>query len=372
MKILIIGAGPRALSVAIYALHKGIEPILIDPNPLGSWLSTPSLPDTLMRSPTSFDLVSFLDRQDFSYWRLDTFLNCVVNYNTQEDIEANTDLVLRTDFTKYLEFCLEAILLRGGSLVKSRVASFSNKHVRLDTEEVITGDAVVFAIGACTANKVPVWVNSNKLYDKLVPLPKTKSITNSSVAVIGSGQSAAEYALYLLSNGCSITWITEDKYKTTRYPVPTYMDWGPRSALGPYYRSLRGDTSLSESYLASVKQWQPSLTPEVVLALEPYASSIHKVDPLNNEEIADSLSSADYIVACTGPNPSIDNIPNNELIHRLPSNTNFPLLINGMRTLSGLYFTGLLAMRFDGTRQGSVVSAGLSAKEIVEDITSDN
>ena len=75
MNITIIGAGPRGLSLALYALFKNYKVTLIDSNPLHTWASDYLISDLEMKSPLSFDLVTYIkELQEFSlsnYLKLD-------------------------------------------------------------------------------------------------------------------------------------------------------------------------------------------------------------------------------------------------------------------------------------------------------------
>jgi thioredoxin reductase len=56
MNITIIGAGPRGLSIALYALYKNYNVTLIDSTPLHTWTSNYLISDLEMRSPLSYKI----------------------------------------------------------------------------------------------------------------------------------------------------------------------------------------------------------------------------------------------------------------------------------------------------------------------------
>jgi hypothetical protein len=239
--------------------------------------------------------------------------------------------------------------------------------IRLNNRNILRVDAVVVATGSNSAPKVPNWISRTEHYAKL--LDKREVLINPpknrSLMVVGSGQAAGEYVSYLADDN-NVIWLTNKDYRIDQYPAPTYKEWGPMTALGPYYRSFHGDTSLQESYLKSIKMWQPSITPKLYEELEAKKDSIVKLRPDSIRDI--EVDRVDHIVIATGFKTSLSSNPLFNNIDPLPSDPNFPLLVKGFRTPSGIYFTGQLALRYDGPRQASVISAGLTAKEILEDM----
>lgn len=366
----IVGSGPRALSVAIYAEALGKKVYLIDPKPFSAWEYPNILPDLRMRSPISFDLVSFLG-EDFKAWRLDSFLGTPYNYISQQDIEASSCQLTRAEFLQYLNYCFNKLISRGVKHVPQSAIALGKDWIRLSDKSVLELEAVVVATGSNSIGKVPSWISRTQHYEKLLSTQQIVELNPSGkeYAVVGSGQAAGEYVSYLAANN-KVYWITNKDYKIEQYPAPSFKDWGPKSALGEYYRYFRGDVSLQEAYLKAVKEWQPSITPSLFEDLSKHSSNIVEIRVESIKDITLLMDRVDSIVVCTGFKTSIQSSSLLNEVQRLPSDPNFPLLLSGFRSTSGIYFTGQLALRYDGPRQSSLVSAGITAKEILEDIYS--
>jgi hypothetical protein len=364
----IVGSGPRALSIAIYAQHLGKKVTLIDPQPLSAWKTPKILPDLEMRSPITFDLVTFLG-EDFSAWRLDKFLGTPYTYTSQQEAEACPCFLNRKEFLSYLEHVLGRLVSRGASLITQGAIAVGRNWVRLADKSLLEFDAVVIANGSNSIGKVPTWISKTQHYEKLISTEEVvnKQPQDSLYVVVGSGQAAGEYVSYI-AQANRVFWLTNKDYRIDQYPSPTYKEWGPKSALGSYYREFHGDSSLQEQYLKGVKTWQPSITPSLHKELEERSDSITEIRVESVREVNQIMDDADQILICTGFKSSLKATPMLNAIQALPSDPNFPLLLSGFRSTSGLYFTGQLALRYDGPRQASVISAGLTAKEILEDI----
>lgn len=360
--IAVVGAGPRGLPVALLAANHGLKVALLDGNPLSTW-SPERMLDLQMRSPTSFHLFSGLP--NYEQYGLDSFLGLPhVPYETQQALEACPRTLTRKQFYEYLRHIF-SVVVQHVDFIRDDVVSVGGTTIKT-TRDQLEATYTVLSRGNTSARVPPIWMNSHP--NVLTPAqalqlaPHTKSI-----AIVGSGQLAAEYAVWL-SQQNTVYWITKtvDKPRVARYPAPTWTDWGPRSALSSYYRGLTSDTQRL-TYLESVRAWQPSITPEVAALID--SPSIHRVVAATTAELDEALSS-DYLLLCTGPLLTTRELPLTNIVGH-PQLANLPLVTDSFRLAApndNVYLTGLLSIGWDGPRQASVVSAGLTAQEIVGDV----
>lgn len=370
MKITVVGAGPRGLSVALYALHKQHKVTLIDPLPLHTWTSNYLIEDLEMRSPVTFDLVTFIEElQEFSLFR---YLGYALSFsNIQSTIEACDIKVTRKEFCDYLNW-IYTYISKKAKIIKQTVVSVEGNNVKLSNGKLVKGEAIVFCTGYKGKENNPSWLSKTNFSNKRIRLTNVLNSPNDYInkkwLVIGSGQGAAEQVNYFSSLKGDVYWAVKKIPKVNQYPAPNYQLWGSKSALGDYYRRL---TNYKErlNYLAKVKQWQPSITPYISSKLQSanYKQIIVKdYSEVNNLEV-------DYVSLASGVTPNINSLP--MLVPSNPYLANFPDITNHFKINypnTNWYISGILATAFDGPRQHSLISAGLTAKEIIEDIECGN
>lgn len=359
--LIIIGLGPRGLGLILRAIQSGIKVVGIDPFPLSTWTPPNIIKDMYMRSPITFDLVTFQkDLQEFS---LANYLDEEINIDklNQREVESNITIVHRTDFNNYLKEIWGYIKPRI-EYIPEKAISISNRTVTLSNNEVIDGSIVV-ASGNNSKLNVPIWnrryISEGKSSNYKRFLDKKVS-TKNHIAVIGSGQNAAEVAYDFKKRGYKVTILTKHKSKVDKYPLPTYKDLGVRTALGDYYRRLPLKDKVN--YLKDIKKWQPSITPYIDSKLKEF--KVNKFTLTGTRDL-NRLTPIDYYILCAGFKPNINNVPleiNEDTYELLP---NFPILNKGFISNKGIYYTGLLATGYDGPRQGSLISIGETSEEII-------
>ncbi len=355
MKIIVVGGGPRGIAVALYALSKGASITVVDPHPLSSWEYPNILPKLEMRSPMRFDLVNYVP--ELAAYALTTYLEHQVPY-TEEQAELESYYpVQREQFIQYLQWCWQCL---SGEIevLKESVLSLTNKSITTVEGTKLEGDAVILAPGTTTIT--PEWLKKSSFNQLIMPLQEalTSNLTNKRLAVIGSGQGAAELVVELGQHN-SVFWCQKHTPKTSQFPAPSYQEWGHASALSPYYSQLRS-WERRLTYLMQVKQWQPSITPLVKQKLE---STLYTVQKL--ESSLDLV--VDHVVLAAGIKGRLEALPLMPSVRRNDYLSDFPDLANFCMS-NGIYITGPLATAYDGPRQASLISAGPTAKTIVEDI----
>ena len=375
MIINIIGGGPRGLSVALYAIYKGHTVNLIDPSPTHTWSQQSLISDLEMRSPLSFDLVTFLP--ELQHFSLAKYLGIDFPIlTTQNEVENNNTPVSRVQFCNYLNYIYTGLKNSINLYFKLAKNVIENKVILEDNTE-IQGDAVVFCIGHTGENKDPNWILDSFHTDKRIKLSQvlinSNEYLNKNWLVVGSGQGAAETVRYLATLKGKVTWSTNKVLKVYQYPAPDHLLWGSKSALGSYYRSLTNykDKGL---YLSKVKQWQPSITPYINNQLNLVKDSFNIIN-LNQYTDLSSIN-YDYLILNNGVKPSIKSLP--IMSTTVPSNmylADFPYINKSFKLNipnCNWYVSGILAIGFDGPRQASIISSGLTAKEIIQDIENVN
>lgn len=315
MKITVAGLGPRGLSVCLYALARGLEVTAYDPNPLGTWAPPQILPQFTLRSPSTFDLVTN-GPDSLQVYSLRTYLGYPSPTGlTQEQLETDEYRPSRIQMSAYLNWVWN--------------------QIRDSIDWIPTtcpSPPTVMAIGSGIP-KIPVWAQNTRLLNQITNNPNH---TGRRLLVIGSGQQAAEWVVQLAVNN-QVSWV-HNPARSSLYPVPSYTDWGEKTALGSHYSSNL-NTMQQAFYLAAVKQWQPSITPEVLAQL----------DTADYEDISSQQAlniNWDAVVLATGRQTTQHELHN-------------------FRASNGVYYTGTSAINYDGPRQGSLISAGPTAHSII-------
>jgi hypothetical protein len=365
-KLLIVGAGPRGIGLALRAIHSGIETTIVDPFPLKTWTPPNMLIDMSMRSPIGFDLVTFCS--DLKEYSLSYYLGSYNDIQEQKEIEVQHQPISRDIFVKYLNHIWDYVGPRVNYIDKP-ITQIGKDYVIAGDRKIVT-DNIAIALGSPSKLNVPNYArpfvsSDNLLGTKEIILNKPLGLT---IAVIGSGQSSAEHVDYLTPDN-KVIWVTNKETKVHLYPVPPYSIWGPKSALGDYFSRLKeSDKKAALKYMKEVAGWTPSITPSIAKSLEEKSHLITKVMP---QDINTYISKVDKVLLCIGFNTSLDNIPFSIPITKEIVKSDYPEL-NNFKSPEGIYFTGDLAKFYDGPRQGSLISIGITSKTIVEDILSNH
>lgn len=363
-KVIIIGGGPRGIAVAIEGKYRGYECVLVDSSyPMSSW--DDAAPNLVMRSPLSFDLV-YPGAPTWGEYSLIRYVHPGSNEpqwgnstdSMQREMEYMEERCSRDTFIQYGKYCLEEL---GVPVIRDRVRMVGSTWVRT-ANDYMEADLVVVAVGLSPITSIPEWIGP--VSHKLVT---TKEVIGGlplgTYTVVGNGQSGAEYCEYLARMGHRVYWLVNSVPKVTQYPAPSYADWGMRSALSSYYRTIP-TTTMKEEYLRQIKAWQPSITPHIHSLMQKHGDAITTLQGPGSREGQSSWETLQRkvtgVLLCTGNKPAI--VDYGEPPHREGGR----LVLNSFRASNGVYHTGLLALGYDGPRQASVISAGITAKEIFD------
>lgn len=363
--IAILGAGPRGLAVALQAVEKGLQTLLIDTEVAGSWSSSSMAPNLQMRSPVSFDLVtrvSYLQQYSFaSYLEVD----CPYT-ESQQELESCETFAPRSKFYKYCLSVFKELQKQSNfNFLEYRGKVTEPQKVLVEGEE-ISATNIVLAVGSVGTKQEMTWIEKTPIKEKATPVSEVlrNKPSGEKIAVIGSAQFAAEMVQYLAPDN-HVIWCQKKRPRVTQYPAPSWTERGQRGALGAYYRRLPGTVN-KLAYLSSVKEWQPSITPLIEMQLRFLAAKYDLITFSKYEDLYPVLS-ADRVLLLTGLANDYKDLPIDFPIDSNPYIPQFAKLTLGFKTSQrSLHITGLQAIAYDGPRQASVVSAGETAKEILD------
>lgn len=353
MKLVIVGAGPRGLATAIQAVKNEAvtQILLIDPDPYSSWNTDKQVIDFVMRSPVTFDLITGLD-ESYQDWSLSEYIK------TKEEV---TDVAFctRSLFGRYLKYVFHRLnRYKKLSYLDAAVINLEAQHNRLITHslDVIEYDALVVSIGYDKPKEIK-WLDSSKVKDDSYLL--NNEVVNQSVLVVGSGQGAAELAVYLREKKNRVTWLLKKQYTVNQYPVPTYDEWQYRTAFSDYYYELPIKEKFQ--YLKEISTFGPTITPQI-------ANQLVGIKQIVSNKVDLDLSKFDYIFNKAGYELKYENT----ILKSLPADMYFSHKVSlnkQFRTpLYPIYVTGALATHVGGPNQNSIYSAAFTAQRILEDI----
>lgn len=364
--IVIVGAGPRGLAMALRACQykDQYKVFLVDGSPMSTWKTPNMISDMQMRSPITFDLVTYQEDLHALY-SLSKFLKEGLKYtDSQQEIELNDIFCGRLDFVKYLNY-IKGVLQREGVIVCHHdVLDINDRYVIVnDCLTMIEYDHLIFALGrSCQEEVTPNYLKGHVINHACDLFGK--SWFRKSCNVVGSGQNAAELCYYLATQKAKVTWIQKHVPRVEQYPVPTWKDWGIGSALGPYYNHKWVDKN---EYRRKVKAWAPTITPFINEKLKEVKIDI--VKPSSTSE----LDNEGFFFLAAGQKQNVELLPTTLPIKKDINDPLFPDIVESFRSTShpNIYFTGLLASRHDGPRQGSIISSGQTANTIMKSILED-
>ena len=343
--LVIVGGGPRGLACAIQGLSLFNRIYIIDEAPTSSWNTTSTVANFELRSPISFDLVTYdTSNRDYS---LSMFLTEEdITFNNQKDLEEDSRRVTRLEFYNYLTFVKTKLALNSNiSFIYSKVLSIYNNYV-----ETISGkiefDYVILAQG--TSEKA---IPTNLIPYKQVTNEDILTKSYNSLLVVGSGQGAYDIASYLYSKNINVGLYITKYPKIDQYPAPSYSLWKERSALGNYCSSLICFKA-KQRYIASVKAWGPSITPNNEYLLTTIPIYINT----NIKELMSKYNNTFISRVGVKPNNILD-------IKQQDITTNFKV-----KGTTNMFVTGPITALYDGPRVNSIISSSSTAIKIMEKI----
>ena len=374
VQLLVIGAGPYALSIAALARERGIGTVVLG-RPMGFWrenmpegMFLRSGPDWHLDGAAVHTLEAYLEDQGIRPGEVDpipvgVFLDYAAWFKRAKGIEVREEFV--------------------GTLVKAD----GRFEATLRSGERIRADAVVAAPGIRHYASVPGWASSLPpgLAAHTCDLVRFDDMAGARVLIIGGRQSAYEWAALIREHGAARIDIVH------RHDIPRFerVSWKfvdahveQTLAVRGYWRNLpkSGQDAVARRF------WEVGrLTLEYWLTPRLAWDGIHRwpgtevveVTPVGDDELRVLLSdgtglAVDRVVFGSGYRAELTKVPYlaGVLKHVKVSN-GFPVLDEAFQTsLDGLYVTGFSATQDFGPFFGFVKGSPAAATLIVRDLLS--
>lgn len=357
-KIIIIGGGPRGLAVALRAsMHSNLQVTIIDKSFLSTWSSNNMISNLQMRSPISFDLTSLCP--DIEEYSLANYLKIPIRVTTLKELEEVDSFCHRDEFKSYLEGIITILKNRNVIFLKNKALKISELNVTTENQ-ILSYDSLIIATGKGTQDiKCPAFLQNIGLITQDI---YNYDWFNKDVNVIGDGQQSAEFIDYLNQQHANITWIVKHNPIVSQYPIPSYKEWGSQSGFSNFYK----DQSLNkDEYLHNIKQWGPSITPYIYKKIKDI-----RLNKIINPQSTKNINTQAPFILATGSIQNINLLNFTFNIKKDKNNGCLPSIKNNFQSEShpNIYFTGLLSLRYDGPRQGSIMSSGPTAQTIINTI----
>jgi cation diffusion facilitator CzcD-associated flavoprotein CzcO len=371
--LLVVGAGPYALSTAAFARQHGIDTVVIG-RPMGFWqehmpagMFLRSGPDWHLDGAAVHTLQAYLEEQaiapaDVDPLPIGLFLDYAEWFRRAKGIEVREDLV--ADLTK-----------PDGRFVAV-----------LDSGARIAADAVVAAPGICYFTNLPAWAGS-------VPpgraahtcdLVQFEELSGARVLIVGGRQSAYEWAALLTEHGAEridlvhrhaaprfdqVSWRFIEPYLESTVRVPGW------------WRKLtkREQDAIAQQFWEvgrlTLEYW---LTPRLASRTVhrwPGTEVVHAEATAPGDELDVRLSNGevllvDHVIFACGYRGDLPRVPYLAgVLDRIQISDGFPVLDEAFGTsLSGLYLPGFTATRDFGPFFGFVKGTPAAATLIVKDL----
>ena len=374
VQLLVIGAGPYALSIAALARERGIGSVVLG-RPMGFWrenmpegMFLRSAPDWHLDGAAVHTLEAYLEEQGIRPGEVDpipigVFLDYADWFKRAKGIEVREEFV--------------------DTLVKAD----GGFEATLRSGERIRADAVVAAPGIRHYASVPGWASSLPpgLAAHTCDLVRFDDMAGARVLIIGGRQSAYEWAALSREHGAARIDIVH------RHDIPRFerVSWKFVDAHVEQTLAVRGywrNLPKSEQDAVARRFWEVGrLTLEYWLTPRLAWDGIHRwpgtevveVTPVGDDELRVLLSdgtglAVDRVVFGSGYRADLTKVPYlaGVLKHVKVSN-GFPVLDEAFQTsLDGLYVTGFSATQDFGPFFGFVKGSPAAATLIVRDLLS--
>lgn len=372
--ICILGINPHSIGLCLLAKHYGLSTVLVDQHPLHNyplsepWLNQPRL------EPISIDAISGLNVPELEEYKLSRFLN--LPDIDIDSLEECNDYCTIKQFNAYVHTLLSKLESSGYvEVIKDGIETISNKYLITQKGERISSIANVI----CTDSKYrePYYseFQQHKYTNVINPYKESiEDIENKKVLILGSEEEHLASLVYLAQKGNHIIWSLSKPYKVSKFDIPSIYEWGDKSALGPYFRDNVKDITLRMRYIQSAMNWGPSITNTYESLITPLIEEgliqvIYEPNS-NTSSIREYGSIVDHILICTNTPIYIRDIPYLHKPLEHPKNPLYPLLNEDLSDSNGIYYSGHLATLEDGLRQTSLISSGITAGHILEQIVS--
>jgi cation diffusion facilitator CzcD-associated flavoprotein CzcO len=371
--LLVIGAGPYALSTAALARLRGIDTVVVG-RPMGFWRD---------HMPPGMFLRSGPD------WHLDAEAIHTLEAYLEERAIAPADvdpLPLRL-FLEYAEWFRQA---KGLQVRDDKVADLAKSDGQfvavLDSGDRVAADAVVAAPGIAHFTNMPAWARSVPAgrAAHTCDLVRFEDLSHARVLIVGGRQSAYEWAALLAEHGAEridivhrhdvprferVSWQFVDAHLEATLRVPGWWRTLPPSERDGIARTFWEVGRLTLEYwltprlaTETIHRWPRTEVLDVDTAAR---GGDLEVRLSNGERLA-----VDHVIFACGYRADLPRVPYLAgVLDRIQMTDGFPLLDEAFgTTLPGLYLPGFVATRDFGPFFGFVKGTPAAATLIVQDL----
>jgi FAD-dependent urate hydroxylase len=370
-QLLVIGAGPYALSAAALARENGIDTVVLG-RPMGFWrehmpegMFLRSGPDWHLDGAGVDTLEAYLEERQISPDEVDPIpIDLFLDY--ADWFRRRKGLDVREDFVTGLE------------------KTNGRFEATLESGQRVAADSVVAAPGVRHYTCAPDWAGSlpPERCAHTCDLVNFDSLAGARVMIIGGRQSAYEWAALIREHGAEridvvhrhdvprferVSWRFVDEHVERTLDVPGYWRKLPKAEQDAIARRFWEVGRLTLEYWLTprlgsdcVHRWPGS----EVAAVEPDGDSLRVT-------LSDSTKLAvDHIVLGCGYRADLGNVPYlRGVAEQIEVTDGFPVLDESFQTtLDGLYVTGFSATRDFGPFFGFVKGAPAAATLVVRDL----
>ena len=371
--LLVIGAGPYALSTAALARQRGIDTVVVG-RPMGFWRE---------HMPSGMFLRSGPD------WHLDAAaVHTLEAYLEDRAIApADVDPLPIGLFLEYAEWFRQA---KGIEVREDLVADLAKPDGRfvavLDSGDRVAADAVVAAPGIARFTNLPTWARSVPpgRATHTCDLVRFEELSDARVLIVGGRQSAYEWAALLAEHGAEridvvhrhdvprferVSWRFVDPHLEATVRVPGWWRTLPKTEQDAIARQFWEVGRLTLEY------W---LTPRLAgraIHRWPGTEVLQVAATAPGGELGVRLSNGegllvDHVIFACGYRVDLSRVPYLAgVLDRVQVSDAFPVLDEGFGTsLAGLYLPGFVATQDFGPFFGFVKGTPAAATLIVQDL----
>ena len=372
-ELLVIGAGPYALSTAALARDRGIETTIVG-RPMAFWRE--HMPaDMFLRSGPDWHLDGA---------GIDTFEAYLAEIGIDPDDVDPIPVGVFLDYTEW--FTVRKGLAVREELVVELCKPGARFEATLDSGEAVRADFVVAAPGIREYTQFPAWAAGvpTARSAHTCDLVDLSELSGARVVIVGGRQSAYEWAALLCEHGAARIDIVH------RHDVPRFerVSWKfvdehvERTLAEPgYWRNLPSDKQEAiarrfwEVGRLTLEHWLPPRLDSSRVTQWPGTEVTEVTADDDGDDMRVVLSSsetltADYIVFACGYAVDLSKVPYlRGVLDSVALADGFPMLDEHFQTtLDGLYITGYSATRDFGPFFGFVKGSPAAATLIVRDL----
>jgi thioredoxin reductase len=377
--VAVVGAGPYGLSTAAHLRGKGLS-VAVFGRPLQLWRE--HMPEgMLLRSHWWATNLSDPDGK----WGFE-------QYFATTKQRACYPLPIRTFIEYGMWFQRNAVPEVDPTFVSTIDPNGAGFVLTLENGRVVSAQTVVMAVGVRPYAHIPPEYSriSRELVSHSFDHASFARFARKTVAVIGGGQSAVEYAALLAEAGATVHLIARRHIHWLGPDPDAERDWidqirAPRAGIAPgwipwtlerfpyLFQRLpqsHKDRFISSNYGAAASDWLRGRVTGKVQLHEPCAVGNLESGTDGGVELALSDGTslrADHVLLCTGYRVSIDrlSILSQTLRARVHTDAGVPVLDPWFETsVSGLYLVGLSSVRSFGPLYRFVVGAKAAAPRV--------